>query len=107
MSKDVPAKATLKQLYVMVSTSVMIRNNLHHYENLLTSEEGGYVSTVHGHVQVCVCVKTESCAGAGYSVELTHCDDVTLFVCTKAFISHLDGLFVLQKEGVCCSSASV
>ncbi|XP_025078589.1 uncharacterized protein KIAA0825-like isoform X3 [Pomacea canaliculata] len=41
MSKDVPAKATLKQLYVMVSTSVMIRNNLHHYENLLTSEEGG------------------------------------------------------------------
>ncbi|KAK7115922.1 hypothetical protein V1264_001706 [Littorina saxatilis] len=41
MSKDVPSKAPLKQMYVMQATSVMIRNSLMHYENLLSSDDGG------------------------------------------------------------------
>nr|KAG5701345.1 hypothetical protein BaRGS_006119 [Batillaria attramentaria] len=41
MSKDVPVRAGLKQLYIMLSTSVMIRNNVLHYESLLTTEDSG------------------------------------------------------------------
>ena len=38
-----PVQAPLKELYVMLATSVMIRNNLTHYENLLNSDDGGSV----------------------------------------------------------------
>ncbi|KAL8577449.1 hypothetical protein ACOMHN_048084 [Nucella lapillus] len=41
MSKDVPGKATLKQLYLILATCGTIRNHLMHYENLLTSDDGG------------------------------------------------------------------
>ncbi|XP_076443333.1 uncharacterized protein KIAA0825-like isoform X2 [Babylonia areolata] len=41
MSKDVPGKASLKQLYLILATCGMIRNHLMHYENLLTTDDGG------------------------------------------------------------------
>ena len=42
LSKDIPHKANLKELLVIISNAMYIKNYLHHVETVLSAEDNGY-----------------------------------------------------------------